>query len=154
MKSFFFFLTFFLFCSCSPAASRGQAPRYSRAPFSDFYRCRSQIRKREMRHLVSADPRKDFHSIQSIAESKWNCPFFSSSSYFSLFLSFFLFRDVYTNWLLFVGRVVRLSVLFSERNRSTLAMLSCTPGAQSIRQRPRWQVPSTRSRLRSYHVYT
>lgn len=67
---FFLLLNFFLFCSCSPAASRGQAPRYSRAPFSDFYRCRSQIRKREMRHLVSADPRKDFHSIQSIAESK------------------------------------------------------------------------------------
>lgn len=83
-----FFLLFLVLQLQSSSIER-PAPRYSRAPFSDFYRCRSQIRKREMRHLVRREPRKDFHSIQSIAESKWNCPFF-----FFLFLSLFFFLSI------------------------------------------------------------
>jgi hypothetical protein len=65
-----FFLLLFLVLQLQSSSIERPAPRYSRAPFSDFYRCRSQIRKREMRHLVRREPRKDFHSIQSIAESK------------------------------------------------------------------------------------
>lgn len=118
-----FFLLFLVLQLQSSSIER-PAPRYSRAPFSsDFYRCRSQIRKREMRHLVRREPRKDFHSIQSIAESKWNCLFF-----FFLFLSLFFFlsisRCVHELAAFLCVCVVGLSVLFSERNHSTLA-ISC-----------------------------
>ncbi len=67
-----------------------------------------------------------FHSIQSIAESKWNCLFF-----YYYFFSFYFEICTTTRK---VG--VRRSLFFSFLNVTTIdscaGILSCTPGAQSI----------------------
>ncbi len=146
-----FFFYFYLFCSCSPAASRGLPA--IQEPFFDFYRCRSKI-ERERWGTWSAKTQEripsPFNPVNSRIEMK--LPFFLFLS-----LSFFFFlsisRCVHELAAFLFCFVVGLSVLFSKRNHRLL--LSCpTHLAQSIRQRPRWQVPSTSSRLHSYHVYT